>query len=61
MFPLMFGDDYRCFLRYETNGGTIDTLTVQDCTTGYKQQYCINITHAKSHERLHFFARIIAT
>src|SRR6516162_6099710 len=38
------GDDYGCFLRYETNGGTIDTLTVHDCTTGYKQQYCINIT-----------------
>jgi hypothetical protein len=37
-------DDYGCFLRYEINGGTIDGLTAHNCITGYKQQYCRNIT-----------------
>src|SRR5262249_37316169 len=36
--------DYGCFLRYEIGGGVIDTLTSHDCITGYKQQYCTNIT-----------------
>jgi hypothetical protein len=36
--------DYGCFLRYEVNGGTIDGLTVTNSVTGYKQQYCVNIT-----------------
>jgi hypothetical protein len=41
---LAVGDQYGCFLRYETNGGTIDTLTAHDCVSGYRQQYCRNIT-----------------
>ena len=36
--------DYGAFLRYETHGGTIDGLTTHDCITGYKQQYCRDIT-----------------
>jgi hypothetical protein len=37
--------DYGAFLRYETKGGTIDTLTVHNCTTGYEQQYCSSPTN----------------
>jgi len=41
--------DYAVFIRYETNGGTIDNLTVSNCITGYKQQYCDGITLQNSH------------
>ena len=41
--------DYAVFIRYETNGGTIDNLTVSNCITGYKQQYCGGITLQNSH------------
>jgi hypothetical protein len=36
--------DYGAFLRYETDGGVIDGLAAHDCITGYKQQYCKDIT-----------------
>jgi hypothetical protein len=41
--------DYGAFLRYETNGGTIDGLTVHDSTTGYEQEYSTGITLQNSH------------
>jgi hypothetical protein len=41
--------DYGAFLRYETNGGTIDGLTVVNSITGYKQQYCVGITLQNSY------------
>jgi hypothetical protein len=31
---------YGAYLRYETNGGVIDNLTVHDSRTGFKEQYC---------------------
>src|SRR5262249_49885637 len=37
------------FLRYETHGGTVDNLTVANCMTGFKQQYCNGITIQNSH------------
>jgi hypothetical protein len=41
--------DYGAFLRYETNGGTIDGLTAHDCVTGYIQEYCTGTTLQNSH------------
>jgi hypothetical protein len=43
------GCHYGTFLRYETNGGTVENLTVVNCITGYKQQYCTRITIQNSH------------
>jgi hypothetical protein len=41
--------DYGAFLRYETNGGTVDGLTVVNSVTGYKQQYCVGMTIQNFH------------
>jgi hypothetical protein len=46
---LAVGCDYGAFIRYETNGGTIDNLTVSSCITGYKQQYCDGMAVQNSH------------
>jgi hypothetical protein len=37
-------DDYGAFLRYESNGGTVDGFTAHNCITGFKEQYCAGIT-----------------
>jgi hypothetical protein len=42
-------DHYGVYLRYETNGGTIDGLTAHDCKVGYTQEYCTRITLQNSH------------
>jgi hypothetical protein len=43
------GCDFGAFLRYEVNGGTVNNLTVVDCITGYKQQYCAGVHIQNSH------------
>jgi hypothetical protein len=43
------GCEYGAFIRYETNGGVLDNLTVSNCIGGYKQQYCVGITLQNSH------------